>query len=183
MNIMNIMNKDNLYLDRLTELATEISKQRGWKQTRITSLGLNYNNNVLGMNVDNGTQIKIRLKDSNHEYLPWYQLVGTLCHELAHNEIAEHSPEFYKLMDNIHDDIEKLSRYDEIFSEMNGETYSKGYTAIKPKNENNRNKSKNATAFKNTNGTILQKNITFVKPRTKEGKRKLILESLKGRGL
>jgi hypothetical protein len=179
------MNKDNLYLDRLTELASEIIKQRGWKLIRITSLGLDYDINILGININKGTQIKIRLKNANNEYFPWFELVGTLCHELAHNNIAEHSSQFYKLMDKIHDDIEKLSRYEEIFAEMTGSYYSKGYTVIKPKifNQNNNNKAKNTTNYIIKNGTIILSNKKFLKPKTKEGKRMLILESLKSRGL
>lgn len=180
---MDKMDKDNLYLDRLTELASEIIKQRGWKLIRITSLELD-DINTLGINFNKGTEIKIRLKNSKNEYFLWNELVGTLCHELAHNDIAEHSPQFYKLMDEIHDDIEKLSRYEEIFAEMTESYYSKGYTVIKPKifNQNNNNKAKNTKNYIVENGTILLNN-KFLKPKTKEEKRMLILESLKSRGL
>ena len=187
------MNKDQLYLDRLTELGAEICKQHDWKVIQIIELGLNYDINVLGLNINKGSQIKIRLKNTNNEYYPWYELVGTLCHELAHNSIANHSQSFYKLMDQIHDDIEKLPRYEEIFAEMTGSYYSKGYTMIKSNitisnnTNSNNNEEKKSKYYITNNGTILDqskvKNIKNIKPRTNKGRRKLILESLERRGL
>lgn len=187
------MNKDQLYLDRLTELGAEICKQHDWKVIQIIELGLNYDNDILGLNINKGSQIKIRLKNTNNEYYPWFELVGTLCHELAHNSIANHSQSFYKLMNQIHDDIEKLPRYEEIFAEMTGSYYSKGYTiltsntTISNNTNSSNNKEKKSKYYITNNGTILDqskvKNIKNIKPRTNKGRRKLILESLERRGL
>jgi hypothetical protein len=190
------MNRSKQYLDNLTELASEICRQRGWRVIPITELGLDYNINVLGTNVNKGSQIKIRLKNMNNEYFPWFELVGTLCHELAHNEISDHSYSFYKLMDEIHDDIEKLSRYEEIYSEMTCSYYSKCYSVIRPNNSNTNNSNTNNSNTNNSNtntkcyitidGTIIQPQTlakSINKPKSKEERRTLMLKSLENRGL
>lgn len=169
---------NQIYLDRLTELAVEICKQHKWKVIRITELDVNYS--ALGININRGSEIKIKLKNVNNIYYPWFELVGTLCHELAHNRIDEHSPEFYRFMDKIHDDIEKLPRYEEIFAEMSGEYYNKGYTIVTPTKTNKKSK-----YYISSNGNIINTATatTSPKPTTKEGRRTVVLQSLMRRGI
>ena len=60
------------------------------------------------MNVNRGASILIRLRPPNDEtiFLPWESLLGTMIHELTHMAIGPHSAEFYKLMDQLYDEVE-----------------------------------------------------------------------------
>ena len=56
-----------------------------------------------GLNIDGGREIKIRLIEfgSKDQYLPYEAIIGTLLHELCHNEVGPHNAQFYKLLDQI----------------------------------------------------------------------------------
>ncbi len=98
-----------------------------------------HNSSLLGMNVNFGTSVMIRLrKPGNHKlFLPWYDLVGTLCHELTHNKISEHNDKFFALMNEVYDEMEKLPQYGEIYDEMMSATgHSKGYQVYNRNNSN-----------------------------------------------
>lgn len=53
----------------------------------------------------------IRLREGHDQmsFLPWESVLGTLVHELTHNDIGEHSAEFYKSMDKLYDEVEASS--------------------------------------------------------------------------
>ncbi len=153
-------------LQNLTFLATQICNNRRWVPGKIVELLDNPTNaGVLGRNIQKGNIIQIRLYDNGNQ-IEWYHLVGTLAHELAHNLFANHSPEFYKEMNKIHDEFEKLDDYEKIFSEMTGSYYSKGYSIV----------SKGA----NTKSTTCTKSIC---KDTREQRRSKILTALHNRGL
>lgn len=116
-------------LSNLTYLAHEICKKHGWKKCILEELiG---RPGVLGININKGQCIQIKIvDDGSTTFIEWYHLVGTLAHELAHNLIDDHSPAFYREMDKIHDELEKLDKYEEIFAEMSKTDYNKGYTVI-----------------------------------------------------
>lgn len=196
--IVNNMNKDELYLNRLTQLADEICHHYGWKRCKIINIVSTHNYGLLGMNENKGSRILIRLKQENGTYYHWDHLVGTLCHELAHNVVSEHSREFYRWMDDIQTYIENWSRYEEIYAEMTGAYYSKGYTCVRA-GTNIPNGPRTSSVRITSNGTIVQQttnalnNSTPVKvkrvvanatkPTTKEEKRQLFLNGLKQRGI
>ncbi len=56
-----------------------------------------------GLNIDGGREIKIRLIQfgSKDQYLPYEAIIGTMLHELCHNEFGPHNAHFYKLLDQI----------------------------------------------------------------------------------
>lgn len=56
-----------------------------------------------GLNIDGGREIKIRLIElgSKDQYLPYEAIIGTMLHELCHNEVGPHNAQFYKLLDQI----------------------------------------------------------------------------------
>lgn len=60
-----------------------------------------------GLNVGGGggrsSEIKIRLIEfgSKEQYLPYEAIIGTMLHELCHNEIGPHNALFYQLLDKI----------------------------------------------------------------------------------
>ena len=60
-----------------------------------------------GLNVGGGggrsSEIKIRLIEfcSKDQYLPYEAIIGTMLHELCHNEVGPHNAHFYQLLDKI----------------------------------------------------------------------------------
>jgi hypothetical protein len=66
------------------------------------------NPNLLGLNVNAGERIMIRLRDArnNQRFLPWESLLGTMIHELVHNDIGAHNSEFYQLVDKYSDEVQ-----------------------------------------------------------------------------
>ncbi len=160
--------KAKSYLSKLAILATQICVQYKWVVGLIEEFYPD-NEGLLGTNINKGMCIQIRLRSPHNpeEFYPWYELVGTLSHELAHNSIGPHSEEFFKLMDKIQDSMEKLPKYEEFFSEMDGS--SRGFQIIK--NPNKKDNHDNQIDFINGtpqklgcscvitgNGTILKSN-------------------------
>lgn len=68
------------------------------------------NHGILGMNVNKGQTILIRLRQSGSKsnFFPYEHLLGTLCHELAHNVHGPHDDKFYKFLDELQDYLENL---------------------------------------------------------------------------
>ena len=95
-------------LDRLASICAPAMARRSW---RVKCLKEFYPQNagLLGMNVNKGVSIFIRLRPDRdkNSFLPWEDLLGTMVHELAHNGIGSHSADFYKLMDEVYDEVEK----------------------------------------------------------------------------
>ena len=58
---------------------------------------------VQGLNINRGAEVKLRLRefDSTDKFLPYEAIVGTMLHELCHNDIGPHNAQFYKLLDEI----------------------------------------------------------------------------------
>jgi hypothetical protein len=57
----------------------------------------------LGLNIDGGREVRVRLRRHNHEseFYPYEDVLGTLLHELTHNVHGPHDAKFYKLLDEI----------------------------------------------------------------------------------
>lgn len=95
-------------LDRLAVICAPVMGRRGW---RVKCLKEFYPSNagLLGMNVNRGVSIFIRLRPAHDKdsFLPWSDMLGTMVHELTHMAVGSHSAEFYKLMDMVHDEVDK----------------------------------------------------------------------------
>jgi len=66
------------------------------------------NSNVLGVNINKST-IKIRLRVSKDGgFYPYSHHLGTMLHELAHMRYGNHSAEFYDLLKDLRNDMEKI---------------------------------------------------------------------------
>ena len=66
---------------------------------------------ILGMNVNRGQKILLRLRESEHRgggFLQYDSVLGTMLHELSHNRHSNHSSDFYKLLDTLRDECEQL---------------------------------------------------------------------------
>jgi hypothetical protein len=97
-------------LERLRLATKVVVAKRKW---RVSVLKEFYpkNGSLLGLNVNGGQSIMIRLREARDQFtfLPWHSLLGTLVHELTHNEIGAHSAEFYKMMETVYDEVEASS--------------------------------------------------------------------------
>lgn len=86
-----------------------IMRKRKW---RVMLLSEFYPRNpaLLGLNIGAGQEIRIRLRKPGreNEFLPYESLVGTMLHELTHNEHGPHDAKFYKLLDEITKECEEL---------------------------------------------------------------------------
>lgn len=158
--------KAKLLLNNLSIIATQICQLRKWTVGIIEEI-YPKEEGLLGMNINKGMTIQIRLRTSSNpnEFIEWFHLVGTLAHELAHNEISDHSEKFFRLMNEIHDQMEKLPNYEKIFAEMSGSSYNKGFHIINQginnlnfiENINSMNKLGNSCVISKT-GNILKSN-------------------------
>lgn len=161
------MNSNTIY-NNLLHIATQICNMRKW---RVCNLEEEHNYNVYGTNCNRGDKISIRYKDVTGKYFDWAHLVGTLAHELAHNSIDDHSPAFYKLMNEIHDDMEKLDDYEKIYAEMTGSYYNRGYTVVRGREPCRPSPSRSSTNRPSTNRSIAS------------DRRRIMLEALQRRGV
>ncbi|KAF9140404.1 hypothetical protein BG015_001671 [Linnemannia schmuckeri] len=84
-----------------------IMKAHGWK---ITTLAEFYTKGLLGMNTNRGWKIQLCLRYHNDEntFLPWEDILGTMLHELAHNIRGPHDQQFYKALDGLNDEYDKV---------------------------------------------------------------------------
>lgn len=75
------------------------------------------NRSLLGMNVNKGMKIMLRLRDPLDEYkfLPIESIMGTMLHELTHNLYGPHDRKFYEKLDQLSGrqwTIEQMGLYD-----------------------------------------------------------------------
>lgn len=96
---------DLLY--RLVQVTKPLIIRQRWRVGQLIEFYPS-NGSLLGLNVNRGTRIMIRLRDSRNSqrFLPWDSLLGTLVHELVHNVIGEHSFEFYEMVDKLSDEVQ-----------------------------------------------------------------------------
>ena len=61
------------------------------------------NKRLLGMNVNRGAKIMLRLRQpfNEEEFLPREDILGTMLHELTHNVYGPHNALFYKKLDEL----------------------------------------------------------------------------------
>lgn len=68
------------------------------------------NAQLLGLNVNHGQKIYLRLRPHGMDqtFLPMYELMGTMLHELTHNLFGPHDVKFYKKLDELEDKLNEL---------------------------------------------------------------------------
>ena len=98
-------------LRKVASLVKPIMRKRGWK-VHILAEFLPPEQNLLGLNINRGYKICIRLRYHNHPdlFLPVEQVVDTTLHELSHNVWGEHDGNFHRLWDELRDEWETLTR-------------------------------------------------------------------------
>lgn len=68
------------------------------------------NANLLGLNVNYGQKIMIRLRPHHNDrsFLPMNEIVGTFLHELTHNKFGPHDKKFYDFLDKLKERYEDI---------------------------------------------------------------------------
>lgn len=92
-------------LKLLRDIAHHVSllmRENGFKVTALVEF-YPRDRSLLGMNVNRGQKIMLRLRDPQDEYrfLPWESLIGTMLHELTHNVFGQHDQRFYNKLDEL----------------------------------------------------------------------------------
>lgn len=95
-------------LDRVARTVTPVMLRRRWKVLMLKEF-YPQQDGLLGMNVNRGETILLRLRPpgNKNEFYPWEHTIGTMIHELTHMEIGPHNSDFYKLMDEIADEVDR----------------------------------------------------------------------------
>ncbi|KAG0572075.1 hypothetical protein KC19_VG065900 [Ceratodon purpureus] len=98
---------------RLLEMAAKqvqpIMRERKW-QVKLLSEFCPSSPGLLGLNIDGGREVRIRLRHHGRDwdFYPYESVLGTLLHELTHNQCGPHDAKFYKLLDEITKECEEL---------------------------------------------------------------------------
>lgn len=98
-------------LRKVASTVKPIMRKRGWR-VQILAEFLPPEGNLLGLNINRGYKICIRLRYHNNTdlFLPLEQIVDTMLHELSHNKWGEHDHKFHALWDELRDEHETLVR-------------------------------------------------------------------------
>ena len=98
-------------LRQVASLVKPVMRKRGWK-VQILAEFLPPEANLLGLNINRGYKICIRLRYHNNPdlFLPLEQVVDTMLHELSHIVWGEHDANFHRLWDELRDEWETLTR-------------------------------------------------------------------------
>uniref|UniRef100_A0A803LQ41 Zinc ion binding protein n=1 Tax=Chenopodium quinoa TaxID=63459 RepID=A0A803LQ41_CHEQI len=67
-------------------------------------------NELLGLNVNRGVEVKLRLRrpDRELEFYSFHEVLDTMLHELCHNAHGPHNASFYQLWDQLRKECEEL---------------------------------------------------------------------------
>ncbi|KAI0506923.1 WLM-domain-containing protein [Xylaria bambusicola] len=92
-------------LKKVASLVKPLMRARGWKVGQLTEFYPNQPN-LLGLNVDRGTRICLRLRypGDRSQFLPLEQVADTMLHELAHNVHGPHDAKFHALWNQLRDE-------------------------------------------------------------------------------
>eukprot|EP00249_Psilotum_nudum_P019437 c27252_g1_i3 orf=230-1300(+) len=96
-------------LESVAKQVQPIMRKRKWRVMLLSEFCPG-NPSLLGLNIGGGQQIRIRLRPHGREseFFPYEALLGTMLHELTHNEHGPHDAKFYKLLDEITNECENL---------------------------------------------------------------------------
>lgn len=96
-------------LRKVASMVKPIMRKRGWR-VQVLAEFLPAETNLLGLNINRGYKICIRLRYHNNPdlFLPLEQVVDTMLHELSHNVWGAHDAKFHALWDELRDEHETL---------------------------------------------------------------------------
>eukprot|EP00960_Hanusia_phi_P018723 552278-Hanusia_phi.AAC.1 len=84
-----------------------IMVKRKWRVGTLREF-LPQNRSLLGLNVNRGETISIRLRASSSSFLEYSHILGTLLHELAHISVGPHNERFYALLEELEQEAASL---------------------------------------------------------------------------
>ncbi|KAJ3106695.1 hypothetical protein HDU97_005847 [Phlyctochytrium planicorne] len=96
-------------LKRVASLVKPLMKKRSWTLPILREF-YPQNPNLLGLNVNAGREIKIRLRFAQDEtrFFDFEDVLGTMLHELTHNVHGPHDAKFYKYLDDLTLELQDL---------------------------------------------------------------------------
>ncbi|KAL0715105.1 hypothetical protein Bca4012_064427 [Brassica carinata] len=96
-------------LEKVANQVQPIMTRRKWR-VKLLSEFCPTNPRLLGVNVNRGVHVKLRLRRVNHDgdFLSYHQVLDTMLHELCHNAHGPHNASFYKLWDELRKECEEL---------------------------------------------------------------------------
>lgn len=98
-------------LRKLASIVKPIMRKHTW-HVRVLAEFLPPEQNLLGLNINKGYKILIRLRYHHNAdlFLPLEECVDTMLHELTHNVWGDHDSNFYRLWEELRDEHEVLVR-------------------------------------------------------------------------
>lgn len=106
------------YLNRISndEAVKKLMHMYKFKVGTLTELdpaaNTDHQSRKLGLNVNNGEIIKLRIRTDDYEgFVSYKQVMKTLCHELSHNRWSEHDSNFWKLTNELEKQLTKLDPF------------------------------------------------------------------------
>ncbi|KAJ4881951.1 zinc ion binding [Raphanus sativus] len=96
-------------LEKVANQVQPIMTRRKWR-VKLLSEFCPTNPRLLGVNVNRGVQVKLRLRRVNNDgdFISYHQVLDTMLHELCHNAHGPHNASFYKLWDELRKECEEL---------------------------------------------------------------------------
>ena len=96
-------------LGRVAAQVEPIMRKRGWRVSHLAEF-CPKDRRLLGMNVNVGEKILIRLRNSQKSttIMPYEAVLGTMLHELAHMQVGPHNKKFHALLDELTAECEEL---------------------------------------------------------------------------
>jgi len=89
----------------------QIMIQRRYTVGVLKELSLDSLMELLGLNTNAGQMIQLRLRTYDLEgWRPYFLIIETLMHELAHNEISNHNDEFHALTSSLQRQYQEITR-------------------------------------------------------------------------
>ena len=96
-------------LERIAKQVQPIMRRRGWRVCKLSEF-YPRSDNLLGLNVNAGQEVKVRLRQprDRSRFFPYEFCLGTMLHELVHNEVGPHNAKFYKLLEELRTECAQL---------------------------------------------------------------------------
>ncbi|KAL3697109.1 hypothetical protein R1sor_011185 [Riccia sorocarpa] len=96
-------------LEEVAKQVQPIMRKRKWKVPLLSEF-CPKNPSLLGLNIDGGREIRIRLRRSRYDsrLFSYESTLGTMLHELTHIQCGPHNAAFYKLLDELTKECEEL---------------------------------------------------------------------------
>ena len=105
MELKNIYNSSDakILLEKLLSYTSIMVKRRSFIFTLAEFFPKD--SNLLGINENGNIKIRLRTSKNKNLFYDWEHILGTFIHELAHLNITEHSSDFFKLIEDIDEDV------------------------------------------------------------------------------